>query len=350
MLATVSDKKLQHSSDNVTVDYFTTDVVSASDYYPFGMMMPGRKYSVANTNYRYGFNGQEKSTEINGSGNLYTAKFWEYDSRIGRRWNVDPKPAIGLSVYSCFENNPLLLADINGDKPTRKQAAAMADDVYNKESNKKLRGGWRRSEIKINGVDKDKLTDDNIGLKSAIYGKVNKKGEVTEYSYATAGTDFTSIEDWKNNIFQIPGLSEQYKQSTNNAGIISNALGNQELTFVGHSLGGGLAAANAMKTGRDAVTFNAASVTLFTRFMNALPYTPRIDAYIVKGEILDRLQSSLGIRANGTIHEIEFKKRWWNRTIDKALPYPSKKLKENVESLYYHTMGAVQQVLDDTYQ
>ncbi|HTM99773.1 MAG TPA: hypothetical protein VL088_13550, partial [Pedobacter sp.] len=173
--------------------------------------MPGRKYSIANTNYRYGFNGQEKSTEINGSENLYTAKFWEYDSRIGRRWNIDPKPTMGLSVYSCFENNSLLLVDINGDKPTRKQAAAMADDVYNKKSDKKLRGGWRRSEIQINGVDKDKLTDDNTGLKSAIYERVNKKGVVTEYSYVTAGTDFTSSEDWKNNIFQIPGLAEQYK-------------------------------------------------------------------------------------------------------------------------------------------
>ena len=312
--------------------------------------MPGRKYSSASANYRYGFNGQEKSTEINGSENLYTAKFWEYDSRIVRRWNIDPKPTIGLSVYSCFENNPLLLVDINGDKPTRKQAAAMADDVYNKESNNKLRGGWRRSEIKISGVDKDKLTDDNTGLKSGIYERVNKKGEATEYSYVTAGTDFTSIKDWKNNILQIPGLAEQYKQSTDNAGIISNALGNQELTFVGHSLGGGLAAANAMKTGRDAITFNAASVTLFTRFMNVLPYTPRIDAYVVKGEILDRVQSSLGIRANGTIHEIEFKKSWWNRAIDEVLPNSTKKVKETGESLYYHTMGAVQQALDETYQ
>jgi len=35
--------------------------------------------------YRYGFNGQEKSDEIKGEGNSYTALFWEYDPRIGRR-------------------------------------------------------------------------------------------------------------------------------------------------------------------------------------------------------------------------------------------------------------------------
>ena len=77
--------------------------------------MPGRKYSVANTNYRYGFNGQEKSTEINGSENLYTAQFWEYDSRIGRRWNMDPKPSVGISPYAAFANNPIFNTDPLGD-------------------------------------------------------------------------------------------------------------------------------------------------------------------------------------------------------------------------------------------
>ena len=42
-------------------------------------------------NYRFGFNGQEKDDEIFGStGTSYTAEFWQYDARIGRRWNVDP--------------------------------------------------------------------------------------------------------------------------------------------------------------------------------------------------------------------------------------------------------------------
>jgi RHS repeat-associated protein len=76
------------------------------------MLMPGRKYSVGDS-YRYGFNGQEKSTEINE--NLTTAKYWEYDSRIGRRWNLDPKPTVGISEYSVFNNNPVWYIDILGD-------------------------------------------------------------------------------------------------------------------------------------------------------------------------------------------------------------------------------------------
>jgi hypothetical protein len=65
--------------------------------------------------YGYGFNGQEKCDEISGIGNHNTALFWEYDTRLGRRWNLDPKPNLSLSGYSCFENNPSILVDVLGD-------------------------------------------------------------------------------------------------------------------------------------------------------------------------------------------------------------------------------------------
>lgn len=77
------------------------------------MLMPERKFD-AGSGYRYGFNGQEKSDDVT-AGN-YTAEFWEYDSRIGRRWNRDPKYTFGLSEYSTFNNNPILISDIKGDQ------------------------------------------------------------------------------------------------------------------------------------------------------------------------------------------------------------------------------------------
>ena len=40
--------------------------------------------------YRYFFNGQEADNEVLGEGVSLTAEFWQYDSRLGRRWNVDP--------------------------------------------------------------------------------------------------------------------------------------------------------------------------------------------------------------------------------------------------------------------
>ena len=114
VLVTVSDKKIAHYNANGVIDYYTADVVTANDYYPGGMTMPGRKYQVSSTSqYRYGFNGQMKSDEI--GNDSYTAEFWQYDARIGRRWNVDPKPNISISPYAAFENNPIFNTDPKGD-------------------------------------------------------------------------------------------------------------------------------------------------------------------------------------------------------------------------------------------
>jgi hypothetical protein len=82
------------------------------------MVMPGRTYQAGGSSYRYSINGQEKTSEI--APNTTTALYWEYDARIGRRWNLDPKPTFGISEYSVFENNPIFNMDILGDriKPT----------------------------------------------------------------------------------------------------------------------------------------------------------------------------------------------------------------------------------------
>jgi hypothetical protein len=80
------------------------------------MQMPGRKYSATTaTTYRFGFNGQEKDVELNE--NITTAEFWEYDSRIGRRWNTDPKQKVEESPYLTFGDSPILLNDPSGDYP-----------------------------------------------------------------------------------------------------------------------------------------------------------------------------------------------------------------------------------------
>jgi len=75
--------------------------------------MPERRFAAGSASYRYSINGQEKETELNE--NITTALYWEYDSRIGRRWNVDPKPDISLSPYSTFRNSPFINIDALGD-------------------------------------------------------------------------------------------------------------------------------------------------------------------------------------------------------------------------------------------
>ena len=110
----INDRKTPVNSGNATVGY-KAQVVSVSDYYGFGGEITERTYDPVKPFYRFGFNTQEKTFELNRD--HYTAKFWEYDARLGRRWNVDPKPLIGMSEYSCFNNNPILLNDPSGDIP-----------------------------------------------------------------------------------------------------------------------------------------------------------------------------------------------------------------------------------------
>jgi hypothetical protein len=66
--------------------------------------------------YRYSFNGQERDDEIAGAGNIMTAEFWEYDTRLGRRFNIDPRHFAWESPYSVMGDNPIVNSDIKGDK------------------------------------------------------------------------------------------------------------------------------------------------------------------------------------------------------------------------------------------
>jgi hypothetical protein len=112
--ATISDRKITIAvAAGDAVASYTPEVLSEQDYFPGGMGMMGR--SLTAEGYRYGFNGQEKETEITGSPSHTSAEFWMYDSRLGRRWNVDPKPNESISQYSCFGNNPIFYFDLHGD-------------------------------------------------------------------------------------------------------------------------------------------------------------------------------------------------------------------------------------------
>jgi RHS repeat-associated protein len=77
------------------------------------MTMPGRKYqATTSSKYRYSINGQEKESELNE--NITSAEHWMYDSRLGRRWNVDPIFKAGESPYAVFGNNPIWNIDPDG--------------------------------------------------------------------------------------------------------------------------------------------------------------------------------------------------------------------------------------------
>ncbi len=121
VLTVVSDKKIPVCTGEI-VSFFLADVVSATDYSPFGAPLQGRTWQASE--YRFSFNGQEKDDEVSGAGNTLTAEFWEYDARLGRRWNVDPIVKENESGYSTFSCNPIVFIDPNGDN---------AGDYYKKD-------------------------------------------------------------------------------------------------------------------------------------------------------------------------------------------------------------------------
>lgn len=109
----------------------TANVLSANDYYPGGMLMPGRSYSIPNSNYRYSFNGKEDDRDINDGAQDYGMRI--YDKRLGRFLSVDPltKSFPMLSSYQYASNSPIANIDLDGGEA--KYYILQLEKIYNGE-------------------------------------------------------------------------------------------------------------------------------------------------------------------------------------------------------------------------
>jgi RHS repeat-associated protein len=78
------------------------------------MNMPGRKYSVGNGGYRYGFNGKENDKDMDG--NCYDYGFRIYNPALGRFLSVDPltKSYPWYTPYQFAGNRPINSIDVDG--------------------------------------------------------------------------------------------------------------------------------------------------------------------------------------------------------------------------------------------
>ncbi|WP_298708782.1 RHS repeat-associated core domain-containing protein [uncultured Chitinophaga sp.] len=115
VLATLHDIKQQFSTDNQIIAYYNPSVATATDYYPFGMGMPGRSFSSGG--YRYGFNGKENDNEVGkGEGGQQDYGMRIYDPRLGRFLSVDPitKEYPELTPYQFASNTPIQAIDLDG--------------------------------------------------------------------------------------------------------------------------------------------------------------------------------------------------------------------------------------------
>jgi RHS repeat-associated protein len=114
VLAVITDKKVAICSTEV-FSHWKAELVSATDYSPFGATMPGRNFN--STDYRFGFNGKEKVDEVTGnSGDTYDYGARVYDARLGRFLSRDPlaKSYPFYSPYQFAANTPIMAIDLDG--------------------------------------------------------------------------------------------------------------------------------------------------------------------------------------------------------------------------------------------
>jgi len=92
--------------------------------------MPGRSFN--STDYRYAFQGQEKTDEIKGSGNHIDFKYRGYDPRIGRMWTIDPmfKKYPFYSPYAFSGNRVIDAFDLEGLQPVRQPQGRQGVDYF----------------------------------------------------------------------------------------------------------------------------------------------------------------------------------------------------------------------------
>jgi RHS repeat-associated protein len=209
---TVNDKKLGVSSNNSTVDYFNPQVVSAQDYYPFGMLQPGRVFNTSG--YRYGFNGKENDNEVKGEGSQQDYGMRFYDPRLGKFLSVDPltKDYPSWSPYPFAMNSPISGVDLDGlefyyaaeGKFLGKGSDPKSTEVrLAKSAGKTPSGNDRFIAVDINGKYSTSWVtlhqDHNTFLKFASAVNVESDGDKNEtFAIASAFVNMSNTEYAKN--------------------------------------------------------------------------------------------------------------------------------------------------------
>lgn len=124
-------------------------------------------------------------------GNHNTAEFWEYDTRIGRRWNRDPIIYSWLSAYAVLNNSPIYFVDPLGAESDHN--AKRRAEKYQKHNGGELVEHSGNNGSKYWSIDK-------------AYSQTNSDGTlgligVESKNFKTRGLDkvldfFHSVGDW----------------------------------------------------------------------------------------------------------------------------------------------------------
>ena len=199
-------------SETVHIDCFF-------NYFPFGMTMAGRSGSANNEGSKFGFNGQLKDDEIAGEGNTYSAQFWEYSPRIGKRWNQDPVVKPWMSPYHAFSDNPIAKTDPNGN----------TDDWVKTEGSDK----WEYD----SGVQSEEMAKFRYGKNTQYMDDGGTyQGKQGDKSLGTVTVNNGGTQTWEGGSYQNKDINpyismSNYINYTNKYNFASTSLNSEKFTF-----------------------------------------------------------------------------------------------------------------------
>ncbi len=180
----IREERLNHSGD------FDAELVTATDYYPFGMILGGRNYA-ADGAHRFGFNGKENDNEVKGEGNSLDFGARSYDSRIARWSTFDPMRGVYpfISPYVYALNSPMNLRDEDGRIVTDKEGNIIVRQTgkterFENERNVYIDGKFRKVDLIRNYSKVEIFADDGtpveaLKLISAYYEYRDNSSEST---------------------------------------------------------------------------------------------------------------------------------------------------------------------------
>ena len=231
-----------------------------------------------------------------------------YSPTRGRFSTVDPIKD-GLNWYAYCGNSPVVFVDPWGLIPTNEESALISKHIYDydesdTEDNRTV-SGWRLIDVKRIGTS----------VKVGVYIRSNEDWQSpSEYVIAFRGSStdasLETVAVWSNNIaaYSSDNSIDLYAAMVY-ANIFILQYPDKEVTFTGHSKGGGEAIAAAAATGKNAITFNAAAFA-FSKYGLEESELSNINNYYVESEILSSL---IGPSKIGTTHYIP--SQYWHEIV-----------------------------------
>ena len=266
VLAVISDRKKGMGSSSGNYAYFDAVTISATDYFPFGMAMPGRTFNTEG--YKFGFNGKENDSEW--AKQDYGMRI--SDPRIARFLSIDPLTAQYpfYSPYQFAGNMPIWAIDLDGLEPafTNGGAEARENNLRTPESrNKQVYDGglMKEVEIKAQRVAGTPETWKRTNVRSLATGDISynvdgvnivQRNAITGSQYYATYKDAPTVKIWDD--------AEKRQQYWNNLVGAHEAIGygSASLCMEALTMGGGGIGRRTTTLSRGSKAFSNASNTL----------------------------------------------------------------------------------------